>query len=1614
VRRAPLKLIIASAVFLFVPFVGLAQVTTGLPPFGSFSGGPLDMVNNANLNVHFEVPIMSKSGRGMPFSYALTYDSSVWYPVAVAGTESWQPATGFGWGAVTQALTGYVTYSSFGPNTCYNGQQPVTFYTFNDFSYVDSLAAQHLFNIGTIYSPASQACNNGSGIGPTQATGQTTDGSGYTMTGYAGATSASISAVTGRSGTSISPPLLTGTGSGSVTDANGNYITATYASGITTFTDTLNTSALTVTPKSATETDYTYTGGTGSVTVKVNYGLFPIRTNFGCSSVTDYGKNGAISQYLVSSIDLPDGTSYNFTYEATPGHSGDYTGRLASVQVPNGGTISYTYTGGSQGITCADGSAAGLTRTTPDGQWTYTRGTGSPASTTVQDPLGNQTVMDFQGIYETERKAYKGTSSGTLLETVDTCYNTSVSNPCTTVAVGLPISTRRVWTTLTGSANVTREAVTSYDSFGFPTEVDEYGYSSNLLRKTLTTYDVLASGNASFEEPSEVQVYDEQSGSAVLDAQTTYTYSNTVTASSGTPQHTSAPGDRGNLVQITYNTAGSSSLSKSFTYYDTGMLRTATDVNNATTTYNYPDATSTCGNAFATSVTLPITYANPPSTTWDCNGTVPLTSTDVNDQSTSYTYNDPFWRLTKLTDPVGATTNITYGDVSGEFDTESTLTFNDGNSTVDLLTYFDGLGRPIISQRRQAPGSTQCDSVQTKYDSLGRLASVSMPYVEKYEQPAPSGTAFTTYTYDALSRPQTITYGDGGQVTYTYNERDVAKAVSGGTKTCGLMSNAANCWQYEYDGVGRLLSVCEITALTGKGTCNQTVSNQGFFTSYSNNALGQLTGSTQNAQASQSQWQTRGYQYDLLGRMTQETNPESGATSYTYDSDPTCGTSKGDLVKEADAVGNVICFAYDALHRLTAEWVSSGPYSTDPRYFVYDSATLNNVAMPNAEGRLAEACTGGNGPAGHCSGTTLVTNLGFGYDARGELTDTYTWTSQSSGWYHANEAYREEPGLPYQLNLYGNSGALLIPAMTYGADGEGRVNAVVASGQSPVSTVGHACEYTTGAPATVSSVTYGSGDSDYFTCDPSTGRTTQYQFNVGSQSMVGNLTWNQNGTLQKLAITDPFDSADQQTCTDTYDDLARISGVSCTGSGFSQTFTPFDVFGNQQKSGTLSFNASYSSSNRITSVGGQSYTYDADGNLTRTGSGTGTNAYSWNAFGGMVFDTPSGGSTIGVNYDALGRAAMTNVNGASFTEFVYAPDGSKLALMNGQTLSRARVLLPGGGLAIFDPTGLIRYWHSDWQGSYRLISNPNRTYYGSGAAAPYGESYAENPSTLGTPFAGLISDTSSELNDALFREYSPTQGRWIRPDPAGLAAVDLTNPQSLNRYAYVGNNPTTLVDPLGLGPQQQTCGAPGTTVPQDYTPQVYCYNHTGIAGGSSPGAFFTNTADEFDLIGLVLNQANQGFYYWPCPNGDCGYKTQAIFVASYTPDQLAPLLNGIWAPGVLYYGGAGIRGPRIGPAPAAQKVDGTQLQHASFWDKLEMAVGCVFGETAPELLTGAEPQPADSTDAPEGSGEPQPSYGPMGQINPQPSSGQLPSAGMTGLQATNSVMGCLSAVKNWP
>lgn len=338
---------------------------------------------------------------------------------------------------------------------------------------------------------------------------------------------------------------------------------------------------------------------------------------------------------------------------------------------------------------------------------------------------------------------------------------------------------------------------------------------------------------------------------------------------------------------------------------------------------------------------------------------------------------------------------------------------------------------------------------------------------------------------------------------------------------------------------------------------------------------------------------------------------------------------------------------------------------------------------------------------------------------------------------------------------------------------------------------------------------------------------TQYQFTVNGQSNTGALTWNANGTLGQLAITDALNSANAQTCNYSHDDLVRIASANC-GSAAAQTFS-YDPFGNLNKFGSpYAFQPTYSSStNRMTSLGTFTPTYDNDGNLLSDNIHT----YAWDSYGRPI--TMDG---IGLTYDALGRMVEQNRSGA-YTQFVYSPTGFKMQILNGPTVARNFVPLPGGATAVYTPAALVAVRHPDWLGSSRFASTPARTVYYDGAYAPFGEPYAQS-GTTDLSFTGMNSDTTSNVYDFLYREYS-NQGRWPSPDPAGLSSVNRTNPQSWNRYAYALNNPLVLIDPRGLKPG--------------------CYSFFGPSCGGGSGGFGCSE-DGIDVsCGMVGTNGNTIF-----------------------------------------------------------------------------------------------------------------------------------------------------------
>jgi RHS repeat-associated protein len=206
--------------------------------------------------------------------------------------------------------------------------------------------------------------------------------------------------------------------------------------------------------------------------------------------------------------------------------------------------------------------------------------------------------------------------------------------------------------------------------------------------------------------------------------------------------------------------------------------------------------------------------------------------------------------------------------------------------------------------------------------------------------------------------------------------------------------------------------------------------------------------------------------------------------------------------------------------------------------------------------------------------------------------------------------------------------------------------------------------------------------------------------------------------------------------------------------------------------------------------------------------------------------------------------------------------GRMIAMFRTSPLVWDRGELYAGGWHIATYTwGTTHFNHADWLGNVRVRTNPAGAISNSYSNLPFGDCLTElsgapcNGSVGSTPahFTDQDRDDESELDHFLFRQYSSVQGRWMSPDPASLAAVDPTNPQTWNRYAYVGNDPIGLVDPLGL------CPAPGV-----YSKKCVYVERIG------PGASGCSIDGVSTDCGLALSRIQSGAAYPSSTSvGDC-------------------------------------------------------------------------------------------------------------------------------------------------
>jgi RHS repeat-associated protein len=129
------------------------------------------------------------------------------------------------------------------------------------------------------------------------------------------------------------------------------------------------------------------------------------------------------------------------------------------------------------------------------------------------------------------------------------------------------------------------------------------------------------------------------------------------------------------------------------------------------------------------------------------------------------------------------------------------------------------------------------------------------------------------------------------------------------------------------------------------------------------------------------------------------------------------------------------------------------------------------------------------------------------------------------------------------------------------------------------------------------------------------------------------------------------------------------------------------------------------------------------------------------------------------------------------------------------------VFFAGRRLARIDSSGNVYYYQADQIGSTRTIVTASGTLCYDADFTPYGEELlptGTNTCPQNYKFAGYERDAETGLDYAFNRYYNSRIGRFMVPDPPGIKSAQLSNPQSLNLYPYVLNNPLTNVDPTGL------------------------------------------------------------------------------------------------------------------------------------------------------------------------------------------------------------------------
>jgi RHS repeat-associated protein len=228
-------------------------------------------------------------------------------------------------------------------------------------------------------------------------------------------------------------------------------------------------------------------------------------------------------------------------------------------------------------------------------------------------------------------------------------------------------------------------------------------------------------------------------------------------------------------------------------------------------------------------------------------------------------------------------------------------------------------------------------------------------------------------------------------------------------------------------------------------------------------------------------------------------------------------------------------------------------------------------------------------------------------------------------------------------------------------------------------------------------------------------------------------------------------------------------------------------------------------SNRITATG---FMYDAAGNMTRS--------------------VDAAGQARRFEYDAAGRLARVLADdGTEIERYTYGASRQRLVTTRGGSNPQRTYTIWNGTAAIAEFTenasqsSPVWAWNAYYLGARLLATtfagengivtqyhHPDRlgtgliTTAGSNngqrqESMPFGATLSSAGSVTRKQFTSYDRSSATDLDYAINRFYDPQQGRFMQTDPLGMGAASISDPQSLNLYAYVQNNPINAIDPTG-------------------------------------------------------------------------------------------------------------------------------------------------------------------------------------------------------------------------